>query len=481
MKSIRENYIYSLSFQLLRILTPLILTPYISRVLGADKIGIYSYTQSIVTYFILFGTAGMHMYAQREIAYAQNSKKKQSIIFYEIIILRSIMIIISLTLFFVFIKLYDKFKLLFLIQAFDIIGVALDVTWFYQGLEDFGKVVWRSIALKLCELVLTFLLVHNANDLYIYVAIRSFLSFVGYASLLFFLRQNLSKVHMNEIHFIRHIPGVLLMFIPQVALQIHQIADKTMIGLITGSSFENGYYEQSQKLIKVAVTIITSLSTVMMPRMAQTFKRGDKGQLIKYLYQTFGYVWFLGIPIMLGMIAITENMVPWFFGNGFERVTILLYVFSPLVLCIGLNNVIGIQYLLPTGRQSIYTLTLIIGAGLNVILNLILIKKFQSIGAAIASVIAEITITLLQFIIIKNEISLRNIVLISRKYFFAGIFMFILMLGLGKQLEPSLLNTFVMIVFGGGIYLIVLYSLNDYFLKKILTSIKIIFMDKKEK
>ena len=182
LKNIKLNYIYNVLYQLLLLVTPLITTPYTSRVLGADGIGEYSFTASIVSYFTMFAILGSNTYAQREIAYYQTDEKKRSQIFGEIVIFRSITSIIAMA-FYCVVLMRVQFQLIYLIQILSIISVATDITWFFQGLEEFGKTVFRNTVFKIVNIVFIFLFVKEKEDINIYVLGICLLQFLSTLSL----------------------------------------------------------------------------------------------------------------------------------------------------------------------------------------------------------------------------------------------------------------------------------------------------------
>lgn len=459
-KSIKRNYIYNLSYQIIALLTPLLVTPYVSRVLGADGIGIYSYTQSIISYFVLLGTIGISMYGQREIAYVQNDKVKQSMLFYELILLRFVTTSVSISLCYLTV-LHGLYRSLFLIQLLDIIAATFDISWFFQGLEEFKRIVVRNIFCKVTGVVLIFIFIKNANDLSLYILIYSVSSLIANLSLWIYLPKYLLKVSFSELHVFKHFIPSLGLFIPMFAIQIYTVMDKTLIGIITQSTYENGYYEQSQKIVKMALTIIISYGTVMMPRMAFVFANKDTEGIKYYINRSFKFVWFLGIPIMFGLIGTSSTFVPWYFGSGCEKVVKLIIVFSPTILIIGLSNVISIQYLIPVGQQNLFTITVIIGALLDLFLNLILIRKYQSMGAAFSSVAAESLITIIQFLYLKKIMQIKPIFKDSLNYLFSGIVMFVIIFLLGKNLKAEVLSTVLQIVIGTIVYFALLLLLKD--------------------
>lgn len=471
-KSITKNYIYNLSYQILIIVLPIITTPYLSKVLGAENIGIYSYTLSIATYFVLFGSLGITMYAQREIAYAQEDKKERTKIFWEIIILRACTMFISLVVFYLIYVNGMQYQIYYKILVIELFAACLDISWFFQGIEEFKKTVLRNAVIKIISVTSIFIFVKTKEDLIIYFIIYVLSNLLGNVSLWYYLPRYLSKIGIRDLNIKKHIKPTISLFIPQIAIQIYTVLDKTMIGKIVGDMSEVGNYEQSQKIIKMSLTLITSLGTVVSPRIANTIANNKKEEMEKYLSNSFNFVWFLGIPIMFGIMAVAAKLVPWFLGEEFEKSVAILMIGSPIIMAIGLNNVSGVQYLIPAKKQNIFTRSVVIGAIFNFSLNLILIPQLKAIGAIISSVLAETLILLVQLLYIRKEISLKMVYNNSIKYIISGLIMFIVTFVVGIYMKPSIITTFIQVIIGVCIYNIMLTILRDKFLLKTLEKIK---------
>ena len=185
--------------------------------------------------------------------------------------------------------------------------------------------------------------------------------------------------------------------------------------------------------------------------------------LFSFFWAVLGAIYYLLIPLTFGMIAVSSNFVPWFFGSGYDKVVSLLGILSFLILAIGINNVTGIQYLIPTKRENIFTATVIVGAAINFILNFFLIQTFQSMGAAIASVVAEMTIAIIQIYIIRKEIPPFEIVKCGVHYFIAGGIMFTVLMLIRNFFSPSIIHTLELVVIGGSIYGVMLLIMKDDF------------------
>ncbi|WP_195454809.1 flippase [Turicibacter sanguinis] len=471
-KNVKGNYIYNLIYQLLVMFIPLLTTPYLSRVLGSENIGIYSYTLSITTYFILFGSLGVSMYGQREIAYNQDNKYQVSKMFKEIFYLRLITLLTSMMIFYVVFCMQGEYKIYYLIFLLEIIATIFDISWFFQGLEEFKKTVIRNILVKLISLICIFTFVKNNMDLDKYILIYVLSILFGNLSLWIYIPKYIVKVRFKDLNIFKHFRPTIAIFIPQIAIQIYTVLDKTMIGAIIIDKSEVGYYEQAQKIIKLLMAIATSLGTVMMPRIANTFAKGDFKKLTEYMNNSFSFITLLTFPLMFGIMSVSYKFVPLFFGPDFDKVTPLMCTISPIIVFIGLSNVTGTQYLLPTNQQKKFTLSVVCGALINFFLNLILIKKFSSIGASVATVIAEFCVTTIQFYLIRNEIKIITIIKLSYKYFISSIIMFIVSVFVGNYINNYLLSIIIQVICSGIIYFIVLIILKDKYLMQNLKILK---------
>ena len=463
-KSITKNYLYNLAYQILVMILPIIITPYISRVLGAENIGIYSYTLSISTFFILFGSLGIALYGQREIAYLQNDKKKYSNTFWEILILRCITMTISIIIFyFTFAIGNNNYNLYYKILILELIGNMLDISWFFQGLEEFKKTVLRNTIVKLIALFLTFTLIKTKNDLPIYFVIYVLSVLLGNLSLWLYLPKYLSKVKFTELKIFRHLKPTIALFIPQIAIQVYTLLDRTMIGTIIADKSEVGYYEQSQKIVKTTLTIITSLGTVMLPRVASTFAEGNNEKINEYMKNSFELVFMLAFPLIFGLISVSDAFVPFFFGEGYDKVIVLIKVICPIILLIGLSNVIGMQYLLPTKKQKEYTLSVLYGAIVNFIFNSLLIPKYGAIGASIGTVIAETTVTGTQIIYTRKDFDYKKILKYTKNYIIASVIMFICLLITRHFIANNVISVIAQVLVGMIVYALILVIMKDEF------------------
>lgn len=462
-KSIKRNYLYNVSYQVLVLIAPLITTPYVARILGADGIGIYSYTNSIVSYFLIFAILGTANYGQREISYHQNDIKKRSKAFWEIEIISICTTCLSCLAYIILVLQQTQNQNIYFIYVLNIIAVSFDISWFFQGMEEFGKIVGRNAFFKILNIVCIFLFVKQKTDLCLYILILSSITLLSSMSLWPYLRKYLCKVAWQNLEFKKNIKPIISLFIPTLAIQVYTVLDKTMIGLITKDSFQNGYYEQAEKISKIALTIVTSLSAVMIPRIGHYFAQNDSEKISFYMFKSYHFVWMLGLPLCFGLIGIASNLVPWFFGSGYDEVVPLLRILSMLIVIIGLSNVTGLQYLVPTKRVQYLTLSVSAGAVINFICNYFMIQVWGAVGAAIGSIIAECTVTCIQLWCVRKELNTLSIFSLSIKYLISSIVMLGMLLFLSHIFTPSILHTLLMILAGIAVYAAMLLILKDGF------------------
>ena len=489
MQNVKKNYFFNLSYQIFVLLVPLLTTPYVSRVLSPSGVGIYSFTLTLSNYFVVFANLGFAVYGQREIAKYQSNKYLQSKSFYEIFILKSIVSLVSLLICFciIFSGLIEEYNLYLIIFSITILSAGLETSFLFQGNEDFKHLAIRNFIVKILLISSIFIFVNKASDLWKYCLINALSPLLTALINYPFLKKYLVKVKIKALDLKKHIKPVLILFIPTLSTSIYTMIDKTMIGfLINGqteviengeivlkylSELENGYYEQADKIVRMSLTVITSLGTVMCPRNAYEASLGNMQIVKDNVYKSFRFSLFLGVPISFGLIAISSNMCLWFFGEGYEKVPYLINIFSLIVIINGLSNVYGYQYLIPLGKNNVYVLSILSGTVFNFILNIFLIPSLYSYGAAISSIAGELLILIIQIIFLRKSISFKKVLLLTYKYFIAGIIMFGITYSISFLLPSSILNTFILIFIGIISYGVSIILLRDEFAKNILINI----------
>lgn len=461
-----KNYLYNVGYNILILLTPLLTVPYISRVLGPTGVGINATTNSVITYFLLAGTVGITIYGNREIAFIREDFEKRSQVFWEIELLQITTIGLAYLAFCIFLFFQNQLKMYFFYQSFLIIAGAFDISWFFMGLEDFKKTVLRNILVKIISLFAIFVLVKTKNDVGIYSLILSLSQLLGNVTLWPYLNRIVRVPKIATLHIFKHLKPSLSLFIPQVAITIYLAVNKTMLWQLDNVT-ASGYYDYSDKLIKLVLAIVTSTGTVMLPHIANLYARKKMKQVKEYLYISFDFVLFITIPMCFGIAALATSLAPWFFGSEFTMVNKLLMIEAPVIILIGLSNVIGQQYLLPTKQTRTYTVSVVLGAVTNIVINIPLILKYGVYGAMIATLLSELTVTSYQLIKVRTALKLSKLFANVGKYMFAAVIMFMPVYVLNICMKISAISLFFQILIGLLIYIGMICILQPSILQRI--------------
>lgn len=356
-------------------------------------------------------------------------------------------------------------------QSINLLAVVLDVSWVFMGIEDFKKTVTRNTLVKIFSLIFILIFVRTKSDLWLYVVILGLGTFLGNLTLWPFLKGIIIKIPLKNLRIRRHIRPSLALFIPQVAVSVYAVLNKTMLGSMTGS-INSGYYNNADTIIKTVLALATATGTVMLPHVANAFANGESEKINNMLYDSFDFISFSTIPMMFGLAAISLHLGPYIYGTGFEPVGVAMFLETPVLLLIGWSNAIGTQFLLPTNRTSEYTVSVMIGAVVNIFLNFPLIYLWGLKGAVIATVVSEIGVTAYQLWVIRKIINYRQLFTNVWKYMLAGLVMFIPVFKINMTLRTSVISIFIEIVLGAFIYIAMIFILRPTIIYKAMKLIK---------
>ena len=460
-KSIKKNFLYNLSYQILSICLPIITAPYLARVLGVEGVGISSFTLSIVAYFILVANLGISSFGQREIAMYQDDKKKYSKVFWDLMGYRAFIGAMTVVAYLFLIFFANRYQAIYGVLILNLLGNILNITWLYQGLEEYKYISLRNIAIKLFFTVSIFIFVKNPGDLVLYVLLYSLAEFLSPLILWARLPKVVEKPNLKTIKPFRYTKDTIIYFLPQIATTIYTVLDRTMLGLFDTEQIENGYYEQAYKIISVATAVVTSINVVVAPRIAFLYKKDNINEIKERLRKSMRFVNLSSIPLVFGVMATASTIVPWFFGEGYEKVAMILPIFAPIILIIALSGCMGGQCLTPCGMRFQSAMALWVGAALNLICNFILIPRVMSAGAVIGSLVAETTITVLYFWLSRKYINFLETLKDASKYIIAAVLMYFAVVFVKGYLPATIMATIIEVAVGVAVYGIVLLVLRD--------------------
>lgn len=455
---ILKNYAYNLSYQLLVIILPIITTPYITRIFSSDDLGTYGYFNSIVTYFLLLATLGVANYGTKEISAHRKEIEKN---FWGIYSLQFAATWLSILLYLVLCFLLPSMQNpVAYILGLSLVSKGLDISWLFQGLEDFRKITVRNITVKLVGVISIFLFVKSANDLYLYVFLLTIFELLGQLSMWLPARQFIGRPHFDLKYAKKHLKPVILLFLPQIAISLYVTLDSTMLGTLA-STRDVGIYDQALKLVNILLTLVTSLGSVMLPRVSNLLSSGDHKAVNKMHEMSFLIYNLVIFPIMAGMLIVNDDFVNFFLGQDFQEARYAIAIMIFRMFFIGWTNIMGIQILIPHNKNKEFMLSTTIPAIVSVGLNLLLLPKLGYIGAAIVSVLTEALVWSIQLFFTRKYLKEVLIIGSMTKIVLGSAIMYGILLASKTFIHFSpVINVLVFVVLGGIIYLFLILSLK---------------------
>ncbi|MCM1235415.1 MAG: oligosaccharide flippase family protein [Ruminococcus flavefaciens] len=427
MSNVKKNFIYSSIYQCFTILMPLITTPYLSRTLTAAGIGQYTYAYSVALYFTMFIKLGLNSYGNRTIAIVKNNKAVCSVTFWNIYTTQFVLGIIFTFIYLVYVLFVPEKKIIALIFIFFVISAALDITWFFYGLEDFKTITIRDMAIKIISVFCIFFFVKESGDIWKYTVIMALGFCLSQISLWPLLIKQVDWIMPSCREIVKHIKPNLILLIPTISISIYKTMDKIMLGGLAGE-IEVGYYESCEKVIQVPMAFITALGNVMLPHMSFIYseKNVDREVGIALIRKSEHLMMLVASVTSFGIMSVAREFVPTFYGDGFDRCIDLFYILLPSCIFLAFANIIRTQYLIPNKMDKEFIVSLLIGAMVNLGINIILIPQNQSIGAAVGTLAAEVSVCIVQICYVQGKIPILKIFTECIGYLLIAVLMFLM-------------------------------------------------------
>ncbi|MFV0380425.1 MAG: polysaccharide biosynthesis C-terminal domain-containing protein [Anaerorhabdus sp.] len=468
-KSIISNYFYSVFYQTLLVIIPLVITPYTTRVLGETLLSINVGTANILQWFALFGIMGINVYGNREIGRVRDDNDLLSKTFLEIVSMQILSFITMIILFLLYVTFIgDEYLNILIIQGFSLIATAIDITWFFYGVEDFKKITIRNCFVKILGVILIFTFVKSPDDFILFIIINISTMIIGQFVMWLQLSSYIKFCKISLKGVLRHFIPNIHYFIPQLAISVYSIMDVTMLRNLGKVAEDVFFYEVTQKFIRIFLFFVTSIGTVMLPRLSNIYAKGKVDQIQKYVNKTFKISIYLAIPMIFGICVVVKGFIGWFLPVQSQVVSDLIIIGSPLILLISLSNVFGAQYLLPVGNTKKYTTSVTIGAIVNFSINLIIIPMLGAFGAIISSLIGELAVTIYQWFVIRKSVSFYVSLRSIFNVIFSSVTMAIIVFMTYSFTTPSILVTLFQGIIGIICYVIMLYLLKDPLLTEVI-------------
>ena len=396
-----KNYLYNLSYQILTIILPIITVPYVTRIFTSEDLGNYGFYNSIVSYFSLFAMLGIGIYGTKQVAAASDVSST----FWNIYAIQFVASLLALSVYLITVVSISQMRTtISLILGVVLLTKMLDISWLFSGKEDFKKITLRNTVVKVTGVISIFTFIKSSEDLYLYVFLIVIFDFLGQLVMWIPAKEFLNRPTFNLESIKKNIRPTILLFLPQVAISLYVVLDRTLLGLL-GSYSDVGIYEQGQKLISILLTVVNSLGAVMLPRVANLLserKDREAQNMVKFSFILYNLIIF---PMIFGFIAINEVFVKLFLGQNFQDVKYMLYIIVFNIMLVGWTNILGFQVLVVRNKNKEYMLSTTIPAFVSVAVNIAVIPFFGYIGASITSVVVEILVFAIQWYYSRNIIN----------------------------------------------------------------------------
>lgn len=473
-KSLKLNAVLNITKQCMNLLFPLITFPYSSRILNADGIGKVNFALSIVSYFSLLAGLGIGKYATREAAKIRDDKFLLSKFTKEIVTINFTTTLISYLFFFIAlfaVPRFSEYRALLCICSSTIIFSTFGMEWLYNAKEEYVYTTIRGMCFQVFSLVLLFTLVKTKDD-YVKYASINVISSVGSNILNFINMRRLVDFRIKVKKEIKkHFRPILILFASSVAVSLYNELDKTMIGFLADDE-QVGYYSASTKITKLVIALITAILTVISPRLSN-YAETNKEKFYELLEKTFNIILMLSLPFMFGLIVMSRPLTLLFCGENFEPSVRIMQVMSVIIFMIPLATFCSTQIFIPLRKDKYTFYPVLVGALVNAIFNVVLILKFGGLGAGIATVIAESSVTFASFVLVKkSEVSVKKLFKLFYQYLLAGIIMAVAVFLLGKIMPPNIVFIFVQILCGCVIYFSILIVFRNTYVNGVFETVQ---------
>lgn len=464
--STKKNILYQIIYQILTLILPLITSPYIARVIGAEGLGIYTYSFSVAFYFVLVSMLGLVNHGNRAIAQVRDNQEELNCTFSDLLTLHIVLSIVCLGVYLVYSASLGKDRIYAYIQLFYILSGLFDISWFYFGIEQFKLTVIRNTIIKIFNIICVFGFVKTSSDLWKYCLIMALGYFLSQLSLWFPLKRYVSFVRPSWERMRIHIKPLLILFIPAIAVSMYKYMDKIMIGVLSSKS-ELGFYENAEKIVNIPVTTIAAFGTVMLPKMSNLFVSADQSESNRFMSISIRYIMCLSFAFAFGLAGVATIFAPVFWGKDFAMSGYLIIGLSVTLPFIAFANIIRTQYLIPREKDKLYVVSVVCGAIINLLVNYLLIGTLGAIGAMVGTIIAEITVCVIQTVGVQKELRLSQYFKELCRYCLFGAVMYCLVFFVGTVMGKSIITLLVQIALGiisyMGLALIYLIRIEDEF------------------
>ena len=405
-KSLKVNVVMNALLNMSAFIFPLITFPYVSRVLLADGNGKVAFATSLISYFLMIAQLGIPTYGVRACAKVRDDKRLLSKTAHELLIINLVMMLVSYAALvgaLIFVPRLRQERVLYLVCSLTIFFTTIGMEWLYKALEQYTYITVRSVIFKLISVLAMFALVRAKDDYVIYGGITIMASSASSVMNFFHARKYIYMRPMGGYEFKPHLKAVAIFFAMSCAAQIYTHLDTVMLGFMTSDTMV-GYYNAAVRIKQIMVSVVTSLGMVLLPRASYYIKNKQMDEFQTISRKSLGFTLLAAAPLSLYFILYARDGIFFLSGADYAGAVLPMQLIMPTVLFIGLSTVTGIQILVPMNREKVVLYSIITGAVVDVVLNAFLIPPYGAAGAAAATTVAELVVTVFQIIVLWKDI-----------------------------------------------------------------------------
>ena len=442
MNSLKKNVIYSSILTVSGYLFPLITFPYVTRVLGVNNIGICNFADSIVQYFIYFSMMGMMTVGIREVARTKGNLQALSNTFNSLLALNLIATVVAIILLLLcttFVPQMYEHKEMFYIGTAKILANTLLVEWLFKGLEDFKYITARTIVIRGIYVLAVFIFVRDQSDYILYFALTSLMVVVN-AVVNILYSKKFVKYSLKDISFTNFLNPFFILGIYSLLTSLYTTFNVAYLGFVS-NTIEVGYYTTATKLYTIIMSFFTAFTGVMLPRMSTLLAEGKVDEFKSLTSKSVEVLLSFAIPL----IAISEICAPQIIriiaGEGYEGAIMPMRIVMPLMIIIGYEQILVLQMLSPMKKDGSILTNSMLGAGIALLMNILLVEKWASIGTSIVWICSELTVLASAQYFVKKYIGY----IIPLRSFIYRVLLLIPLLTLSYEIEFHLSNPIVIL------------------------------------
>lgn len=395
MASIRKNFIFNATLTICGYIFPLMVIPYVSRVLGVANIGACNFVDSIVDYFTIVSMMGINTLGIREIAKAKSSQKELNKVFSELFSLNTITTIIAvflLTISVFCVQKFQDYKDLFYLGILKLFFNYMLINWFFQGLEDFKYITIRYVIVKTLFVISIFTLIHTSNDTNLYYMLVC-LSWALNGIINIIYSKKVVSFHFTFNIRKEFITSFLILGCYWFMNSLYTTFNVAFLGFKTNDT-EVGYYTSANRLLCIIIALFTTLSSVIVPRVSSLTKNTNIKECKKIINKSFDAVIMFSIPLTIFVFYYSPHIIKFIFGIDFVGSVTPLRIMALLFLFIGINQILVLQILMPTSKDKEILRNSAIAGSIGIISSIILVTFYGKNGASFELIIGEITLLL---------------------------------------------------------------------------------------